>query len=62
MGEVVETIPSILNKCLFVSPDRRTHGQAETNMLFPFFEVGGIKSGRSRESMLQRMRLWNELT
>ena len=24
MGEAVNTIPSILNKCLFVSPDRRT--------------------------------------
>ena len=24
MGEAVDTIPSILNKCLFVSPDRRT--------------------------------------
>ena len=26
MGEVVDTIPSILNKCLFVSPDRRIDG------------------------------------
>ena len=24
MGETVDTIPSILNKCLFVSPDRQT--------------------------------------
>ena len=24
MGEAVDTIPSILNKCLFVSPDGRT--------------------------------------
>ena len=24
MGEVVDTIPSILNKCLFVSPDGQT--------------------------------------
>ena len=24
MGEEVDTIPSILNKCLFVSPDGRT--------------------------------------
>ena len=24
MGEAVNTIPSILNKCLFVSPDRQT--------------------------------------
>ena len=24
MGEAVDTIPSILNKCLFVSPDERT--------------------------------------
>ena len=27
MREVVDTIPSILNKCLFVSPDRRTDGR-----------------------------------
>ena len=27
MGEAVDTIPSILNKCLFVSPDRRTDGR-----------------------------------
>ena len=26
MGEVLDTIPSILNKCLFVSPDGRTDG------------------------------------
>ena len=26
MGEAVDTIPSILNKCLFVSPDRRIDG------------------------------------
>ena len=26
MGETVDTIPSILNKCLFVSPDARTDG------------------------------------
>ena len=24
MGEAVDSIPSILNKCLFVSPDRQT--------------------------------------
>ena len=29
MGEAVDTIPSILNKCLFVSPDRRTDGQTD---------------------------------
>ena len=27
MGEALDTIPSILNKCLFVSPDRRTNGR-----------------------------------
>ena len=32
MGEAVVTIPSILNKCLFVSPDRQTDGQDQTNM------------------------------
>ena len=26
MGEAVDSIPSILNKCLFVSPGRRTDG------------------------------------
>ena len=31
MGEAVDTItiPSILNKCLFVSPDGRTDGQKD---------------------------------
>ena len=29
MGEAVDTIPSILNKCLFVSPDGRTDGQTD---------------------------------
>ena len=29
MGEAVDTIPSILNKCLFVSPDGRTHGPTD---------------------------------
>ena len=34
MGEAVDTISSILNKCLFVSPDRRTDRQTpgENNM------------------------------
>ena len=32
MGEAVDTIPSILNKCHFVSPDRQTDGQAQTNI------------------------------
>ena len=27
MGDAVDTIPSILNKCLFVSPDGRTDGR-----------------------------------
>ena len=27
MGEAVDTIPSILNKCLFVSPARRMDGR-----------------------------------
>ena len=27
MGEAVDTIPSILNKCLFVSQDRQTDGR-----------------------------------
>ena len=30
MGKAVDTIPSILNKCLFVSPDRRTDGRRRT--------------------------------
>ena len=29
MEEAVDTIPSILNKCLFVSPDGRTHGRTD---------------------------------
>ena len=29
MGEAVDTIPSILNKCLFVSPDRQKDGQTD---------------------------------
>ena len=29
MREAVDTIPSILNKCLFVSPDIRMDGQRE---------------------------------
>ena len=29
MGETVDTIPSILNKCLFVSPDRQTDGRTD---------------------------------
>ena len=40
MGEAVDTIPSILNKCLFVSPDKRTYGQAESNMLPIFSKLG----------------------
>ena len=30
MGEAVDTIPSILNKCLFVSPDRRADRRTHT--------------------------------
>ena len=29
MGEAVDTIPSILNKCLFVSPDRQTDARGK---------------------------------
>ena len=29
MGEAVDTIPSILNKCLFVSPERRKDGRKD---------------------------------
>ena len=29
MGEAVDTIPSILNKCLFVSPDGRTGARTD---------------------------------
>ena len=46
MGEAVDTIPSILNKCLFVSPDGRTHGRTSRKQYAPhFFKVGGIKMG-----------------
>ena len=43
MGEVVDTIPSILNKCLFVSPDRQTDGrtQGENNVSQPWQGGGG---------------------
>ena len=40
MGEVMDTIPSILNKCLFVSPDRRTW--ATLNALLHSLNGGGI--------------------
>ena len=30
MGEAVDTILSILNKCLFVSPEGRTDGRTDT--------------------------------
>ena len=33
MGEAVDTIPSILNKCLFVSPDGRKDGKPKTMSL-----------------------------
>ena len=33
MGEAVDTIPSILNKCLFVSPDRRADGRTDDGYL-----------------------------
>ena len=29
MGEAVDTIPLILNKCLFVSPERREDGRTD---------------------------------
>ena len=29
MGAAMDTIPSILNKCLFVSPDGQTHGRTD---------------------------------
>ena len=29
MGEAVDSIPSILNKCLFVSPDGQTQGEKQ---------------------------------
>ena len=40
MGQAVDTIPSILNKCLFVSPDGRMDAEAETNMLPTFSKLG----------------------
>ena len=35
MGEAVHTIPSILNKCLFVSPDRRPDGRKGETICLP---------------------------
>ena len=47
MGEAVDTIPSILNKCLFVSPDRRTDGRTDRhpgkNNMSPNPSGGDIK-------------------
>ena len=40
MGDAVDTIPSILNKCLFVSADKQTDEQAESNMLPTFSKLG----------------------
>ena len=43
MGEAVDTIPSILNKCLFVSPDGRTDRRTSGKQYVPhFFKVGDI--------------------
>ena len=44
MGEGVDTIPSILNKSLFVSPDKRT---SRKQYAPHFFKVGGINSGEN---------------
>ena len=34
MGEAVDTILSILNKCLFVSPDAQTHGRTPARLVY----------------------------
>ena len=52
MGEAVDTIPSILNKPLFVSPDRRTDGRTLErkflnggyNIIPHTFKVAGYKN------------------
>ena len=36
MGEAVDTIPSILNKCLFVSPDGRTDDGRTTDTFISY--------------------------
>ena len=38
MGEAVDTIPSILNKCLFVSPDGRTYLRLYSSWIFYMLE------------------------
>ena len=40
MGEAVDTIPSILNKCLFVSPDIRTDRRPGKNNMSLNLEGG----------------------
>ena len=42
MGEAVDTIPSILNKCLFVSPDRQTDGHGQRLMPFRILRMAGV--------------------
>ena len=48
MGEALDIIPSILNKCLFVSPDR-----PKPICLPNFFEVGGIINYNINQSINQ---------
>ena len=47
MGEAVDSIPSIQNKCLFVSPDRRTDARGKTICL-PTLAGGDIKIDLNR--------------
>ena len=59
MGEAVDTILSILNKCLFVSPDGQTD-RPKPICLLNFFEVGGITTPPIRLDSLARMISYRE--
>ena len=45
MGEAVDTIPSILNKCLFVSPNRHTDRRAGKLVRFVYLvRISGFEA------------------
>ena len=64
LGEAVDTIPSILNKCLFVSQHTRTDGRTSRKQYAPhFFKVGGIKKifYVSNKTGLRTIRMYGTL-
>ena len=54
IGEAVDTIPSILNKCLFVSPDGQTDGRPGKNNMSPNPEGGGETISHERSYIYLR--------